>query len=61
MNTRYDEDSEKELDEITGCTEHKEIGSSSDGKYKYYHICGKKPIEGEVQTILHFKFSHIIL
>lgn len=31
------------------------------GKYKYYHICGKKPIEGEVQTILHFKFSHIIL
>ena len=32
----YDEDSEKELDEITGCTEHKELGSSSDGKYKYY-------------------------
>ena len=32
----YDEDSEKELDELTGCTEHKEIGSSSDGKYKYY-------------------------
>ena len=32
----YDEDSQKELDEITGCTEHKEIGSSSDGKYKYY-------------------------
>ena len=31
----YDEDSEKELDKITGCTEHKEIGSSSDGKYKY--------------------------
>ena len=27
----YDEDSEKELDKITGCTEHKEIGSSSDG------------------------------
>ena len=26
----YDEDSEKELDKITGCTEHKEIGSSSD-------------------------------
>ena len=32
----YDEDSQKKLDEITGCTEHKEIGSSSDGKYKYY-------------------------
>lgn len=31
------------------------------GKYKHYHICGKKPIEGEVQTTLHFKFSHIIL
>ena len=32
----YDEASQKKLDEITGCTEHKEIGSSSDGKYKYY-------------------------
>ena len=32
----YGEDSEEELDKITGCTEHKEIGSSSDGKYKYY-------------------------
>lgn len=32
----YDEDSQKKLDEITGCTEHKELGSSSDGKYKYY-------------------------
>lgn len=32
----YDEASQKKLDEITGCTEHKEFGSSSDGKYKYY-------------------------
>lgn len=32
----YDEASQKKLDEITGCTEHKELGSSSDGKYKYY-------------------------
>ncbi len=32
----YDEDSVKKLDEITGCTEHKELGTSSDGKYKYY-------------------------
>ena len=32
----YDEESQKKLDEITGCTEHKELGSSSDGKYKYY-------------------------
>ena len=29
----YDEASQKKLDEITGCTEHKELGSSSDGKY----------------------------
>ena len=27
----YDEASQKKLDEITGCTEHKELGSSSDG------------------------------
>ena len=32
----YDEESQKDLDTITGCTEHKELGSSSDGKYKYY-------------------------
>lgn len=32
----YDEASQKKLDEITGCIEHKELGSSSDGKYKYY-------------------------
>ena len=32
----YGEASQKKLDEITGCTEHKELGSSSDGKYKYY-------------------------
>ena len=32
----YDEDSQEKLDEITGCTNHKELGSSKDGKYKYY-------------------------
>ena len=32
----YDEDSQEKLDEITGCTDHKELGSSKDGKYKYY-------------------------
>ena len=32
----YDADSEKNLDKITGCTEHKELGTSSDGNYKYY-------------------------
>ncbi len=31
------------------------------GKYKSYHISGKKPIGSEVQAVLHFKFSHIIL
>ena len=31
----YDEESQKDLDTITGCTEHKELGTSSDGKYKY--------------------------
>ena len=45
----YDEDSEKELDKITGCTEHKEIGSSSDGKYKICERCchGITPQDGE--------------
>lgn len=32
----YDADSQKDLDNITGCTEHKELGTSSDGAYKYY-------------------------
>ena len=32
----YDEDSVKDLDTITGCTEHTELGTSNDGKYKYY-------------------------
>ena len=50
----YDEDSEKELDKITGCTEHKEIGSSSDGKYKYYLSNNKdadKSLKKEVEEI----------
>ena len=50
----YDEDSEKELDEITGCTEHKEIGSSSDGKYKYYLSTNKdadETLRKEVEEI----------
>lgn len=41
----YDEDSQKKLDEITGCTEHKELGSSSDGKYKYYLSTNKEADE----------------
>ena len=50
----YDEDSEKELDKITGCTEHKEIGISSDGKYKYYLSTNKdadESLKKEVEKI----------
>ena len=50
----YDKDSQKELDEITGCTEHKEIGSSSDGKYKYYLSTNKdaeESLKKEVEEI----------
>ena len=50
----YDEDSEKELYKITGCTEHKEIGSSSDGKYKYYLSTNKdadESLKKEVEEI----------
>ena len=41
----YDEASQKKLDEITGCTEHKELGNSSDGKYKYYLSTNKNADE----------------
>ena len=50
----YDKDSQKKLDEITGCTEHKEIGSSSDGKYKYYLSTNKdaeESLKKEVEEI----------
>lgn len=32
----YDEESAKDLDTITGCTEHTELGTTSDGSYTYY-------------------------
>lgn len=32
----YDEESAKDLDTITGCTEHTELGATSDGSYTYY-------------------------
>lgn len=32
----YDADSEKDLDTLTGCTEHTKLGTSSDGTYTYY-------------------------
>lgn len=41
----YDEESQEKLDEITGCTDHKELGSSSDGKYKYYLSINKEADE----------------
>lgn len=50
----YDEDSQKKLDEITGCTEHKELGSSSDGKYKYYLSLNKdadEKLKKEIEEI----------
>ena len=32
----YSTDVVDDLDNITGCTEHKELGTSADGKFKYY-------------------------
>lgn len=32
----YHKDLEKDLDELTGCTEHEKIGTSEDGDYIYY-------------------------
>lgn len=32
----YSTDVVEDLDSITGCTEHKELGTSADGKFKYY-------------------------
>ena len=46
----YDEESQKDLDRITGCTEHKELGTSSDGKYKYY-LSTNKDADADVTFI----------
>ena len=53
-----DKESQKDLDTITGCTEHKELGTSSDGKYKYYLSTNKdadadllKDVEGIEVTL----------
>ncbi len=32
----YQSDAEKDIDKLTNCTEHKEIGKSEDGSYTYY-------------------------
>ena len=47
----YDADSEKNLDEITGCTEHKELGTSSDGNYKYYLSLNKDAEEALTKAV----------
>ena len=50
----YDADSQEKLDEITGCTDHKELGSSSDGKYKYYLSINKdadETLRNEIEEI----------
>ncbi len=43
-----------QLDELTGCDEHKELGESSDGKYKYYlsiNTSAKKELTDEILEI----------
>ena len=50
----YDADSQEKLDEITGCTDHKALGSSSDGKYKYYLSINKdadEDLRNEIEEI----------
>ena len=53
----YDEASQKKLDEITGCTEHKELGSSSDGKYKYYLSTNKDADEKLTKELENIKID----
>ena len=38
----YQSDAVEKLDELTGCTEHKEIGKSEDGSYTYYLSVNKE-------------------
>ncbi len=47
----YSTDVIDELDTITGCTEHKELGESADGKYKYY-LSINKDADPELTTEL---------
>ena len=47
----YDADSVKDLDTITGCTEHTELGKSSDGAYTYY-LSLNKDAESELTDML---------
>ena len=50
----YDKESQEKLDEITGCTDHKELGSSSDGRFKYYLSINKdadETLRNEIEKI----------
>ena len=50
----YSTDVTDKLDEITGCTEHKELGTSADGKFKYYLSTNKdadKDLTDEIEQI----------
>lgn len=47
----YSTDVLDDLDEITGCTEHKELGESEDGKFKYY-LSLNKDAESELTDML---------
>ena len=50
----YSTDVTDQLDEITGCTEHKELGTSADGKFKYYLSINKdaeKELTDELEKI----------
>lgn len=47
----YDEESAKNLDEITGCTEHTKLGESGDGAYTYYLSVNKDADEELVKEV----------
>lgn len=47
----YSVDVIDDLDKITGCTEHKELGTSEDGKFKYY-LSLNKDAESELTDML---------
>lgn len=50
----YRKDQVEKLDELTGCTEHEELGESADGTYKYYlstNSNADKALTEEIQEI----------
>ena len=51
----YSTDVVEDLDSITGCTEHKELGTSADGKFKYYLSINKdaeSELTDEIEKIM---------